>query len=159
MRIVGCGNPDAGDDAVGLIIADQLRSRVPPEVEVRTATAGGASLLDWCDGIEALILVDAAHASVDFPTGQWRRFVFPADRERLKATPLSGTHVLGLVEALELAQTLDRLPREVLLFAVAGAQFALGSGLSPTVQHSLPELVSALETITSLGLEHDDNGG
>jgi hydrogenase maturation protease len=129
-----------------LILADLLRSRVPPEIEVRTATAGGASLLDWCEDIEVLILVDAAHASVDFPAGQWRRFVFPADRDRLKATPLSGTHVLGLVEALELAQTLDRLPRAVLVFAVAGAQFALGSGLSTAVRDAMPRVIAALES-------------
>jgi hydrogenase maturation protease len=86
------------------------------------------------------------HATVEFPAGQCRRFSFPADRGRLKATTLGGTHVLGVIQALELAQTLGRLPRKVLVLAVAGAQFRLGNGLSPAVLHALPDVVGELET-------------
>ena len=146
VRIVGCGHPDAGDDAAGLILADLLRLRVPPEVEIKTATAGGASLLECFEGVEVLILLDAALATAEFLPGQWRRFAFPADRERLQATMLRGTHSLGVVPALELAKTLGRLPREVLLYAVAGARFDLGTPLSPAVQQSLATVAHELAT-------------
>ena len=159
VRVVGCGNPDAGDDAAGLVIANLLRSRMPSEVEVRTATAGGASLLNWCDDIEFLILVDAAHAREDLPPGQWRRFTFPDDRQRLRSTILSGTHVLGIMQALELAHTLGRVPGEVLLFVVAGSQFGLGTGLSPTVEQSLPEVAGEVETEVLHRLRHTRDQG
>ena len=142
---MGCGTPDAGDDAVGLLIADPLRGRLPQGVEIRTDTAGGVNLLHWCEGVEVLILVDAALATNDFPAGQWRRFVFPADRHCLKTMALCGTHVLGLVQALELAEVVGCLPGEVLLFALAGSQFELGVGLSPAVRASLAEVLDALE--------------
>ncbi len=144
IRIVGCGRPDAGDDAAGLLIAERLRKRLPPEVEVRTDTAGGANLLHWCDDVEVLILADAALATDDFPTGQWRRFAFPADRDRVQAVAFAGTHTLGVVQGLELASTLGRLPGEVLLYAVAGARFELGAALSPAVKSSIATVADQL---------------
>ena len=144
MRIIGCGNCDAGDDAVGLIIAGQLRERLPPNIEVRTDSAGGVNLIHWCEDIETLIIVDAAFATDDFPAGQWRRFAYPADREQLRATAFSGTHLMGIAQALELAHTLGTLPKDVLIYAVAGAQFELGAGLSPAVEQALAAMVNEL---------------
>ncbi len=144
IRIVGCGRPDVGDDAAGLLIAERLRKSLPPEVEVRTDAAGGANLVHWCNNVEVLILADAALATDDFPTGQWRRFAFPADRDRVQAVAFPGTHTLGVVQGLELAYTLDRLPEEVLLYAVAGARFELGAAISPAVKSSVTAVADQL---------------
>lgn len=144
LRIVGCGHPDAGDDAVGLLLADQLRARWGGTIEIRQAR-GGARLLDGCDQVEGLILVDAALATDGFPPGAWRLFRFPEDRGCLAALPRAGTHVLGVVPALDLALALNRLPAQVRLFVVAGSEFALGKGLSPAVRESLPQALAALE--------------
>ena len=145
VRIIGCGNPDAGDDAIGLIIAEQLRARLPPEVEVRSDTAGGASLIHWCEDVETLFIVDAALATDDFPAGCCRQFAYPADREQLKATAFSGTHLLCIFPTLELAQTVNKLPNELLIFAVAGAHFGLGAGLSPAVEQALAAVLNEVE--------------
>jgi len=144
LRLVGCGSPDAGDDALGPIVADSLRERLPAEVEIKTDYAGGANLLDWCEGVELLILVDAALATEDFAVGEWRRLCFPSEHESLRKLAFHNTHSLGLAEALELASSLGRLPKEVVIFAVAGAQFELGTGLSPAVQRSVSEVRSAV---------------
>jgi hydrogenase maturation protease len=145
VRVVGCGNRDAGDDAVGLIIAEQLRGRLPSGFDVRTETGGGAGLIRWCEDIETLILVDAALATEDFPAGQWRRLAYPADREQLGAMALSGSHLLGLAQGLELALALGTLPGEVQIHAMAGAQFELGAGLSPAVERALAAWANDLE--------------
>jgi len=145
LIIVGCGSPDAGDDALGPIVADSLRERLPAEVEIKTDYAGGANLLDWCEGVEMLILVDAALATADFAVGEWRRLCFPFERECLRTLAFHNTHSLGLAEALDLASSLGRLPKEVLIFAVAGGQFELGTGLSPAVQRSVSKVRSAVQ--------------
>lgn len=145
LRIVGCGNADAGDDAAGLIIADQLRACLAPEVDIRTESAPGANLLHWCEHVAVLILIDAALGSDDLPPGRWRRFVFPADRRRLQGAARRGAHGWGIVEALDLADFLNMLPSAVSIFAVAGARFVLGSPLSRSVRASLPEVVRAVE--------------
>ena len=44
--MLGCGNADAGDDAVGLILAERLRARLPRDIEVIIDTTGGITLLD-----------------------------------------------------------------------------------------------------------------
>ncbi|NUP54046.1 MAG: hypothetical protein HOW97_43025, partial [Catenulispora sp.] len=45
----------------------------------------------------------------------------------------TATHALGPGAAIELAGVLDRLPERLVLFAVAGADFSLGPGLSEPV--------------------------
>ena len=157
VLVVGCGNRDAGDDAVGLFIAEQLRPRVPPEVEVRSDTAASANLIDWCDEIETLIIVDAALATGDFPAGRLRLLAYPDDREQLKATAFSGTHLMGIVQTLELAQALGRLPKKVLIYAIAGVQFQLGAGLSPAVEQALAAVVGELEKEIMPHLGHAGN--
>jgi hydrogenase maturation protease len=146
IRLVGCGSPDAGDDAIGLVLASQLRERLLRDVEVKISTAGGANLLDWCDGVETLIIVDAALATESFPVGQWRAICYPAERAALKTLASPSTHSLGVGEALELAHGVGCLPPEVVVFAVAGSQFELGAGLSSVLEESLPTLLAAVES-------------
>jgi hydrogenase maturation protease len=152
VRIVGCGSPDAGDDAIGMVAAQALRERLPPEVDLRTDRAGGANIIEWCEGVEVLILVDAARATSEFPAGQWRCLRFPTGRRRLQELPFRNSHLLGLAEALELAGWLGRLPPQVVVFAVAGAQFALGHGLSPVVLKGLPEVLAAMQAEATAAL-------
>jgi hydrogenase maturation protease len=149
VRIVGCGSPDAGDDAIGMVAAQALRERLPPDVDVRTDRTGGANIVEWCEGVEVLILVDAARATPEFPVGQWRCLRLPTDRKRLQVLPFRTTHLLGLVEALDLACSLGCLPHKVVVFAVIGAQFELGAGLSPAVLGSLPEVLAAVQAEAS----------
>ena len=104
--MLGCGNADAGDDAVGLILAERLRARLPRDIEAIIDTTGGITLLDGCDRLDVLILLDAALACAGFRAGEWRRFIFPGDRQWLQATGRPGTHGWGILETLELAQAL-----------------------------------------------------
>lgn len=154
LRLVGCGSLDAGDDTIGLVLADSLRGQLPPEVEVKVDTAGGINLLAWCEGIHTLMLVDAALADGNFPTGQWRRLTFPDDQPCLRQLALRGTHAFGIGAALELARRLGRLPREVVIFAVAGCQFERGAGISPAVQAALPVLQAAVKAEIIQRLHH-----
>jgi hydrogenase maturation protease len=45
----------------------------------------------------------------------------------------ASSHAMGLAEAVALARTLGRAPRDIIVYAVEGARFDTGSGLAPEV--------------------------
>ena len=141
IRIVGCGACDRGDDEAGLLAAEALRQLVPPKIEVIKNTAGGALLLDWCQEVDILVLIDAALATAQFPVGASLRIVFPDERHLLATIRIPGTHAFSLADALRLAETLGQLPGEVIMFLLAGDQFQPGTTLSGALRQPLVGLV------------------
>jgi len=128
--IIGIGNPDRGDDGVGARVAAKLADEGLRDTEVMARSADVVGLIeDWADA-EVVVLIDAA-APVSHP-GTIHRVdltaeVLPRDLS------LSSTHSFGILETLELARSLDRLPRRVVLYAVEGTCFEPGSAMSPEV--------------------------
>jgi hydrogenase maturation protease len=56
----------------------------------------------------------------------------------------SSTHALGVAEAIELARTLGRLPRHVIVYGVEAQHAATGAGLSPPVSTALDDVTRAV---------------
>ena len=143
VLIAGIGHPDRGDDAVGLVVAEQLdvRLREVEDVEVVATTADPSALLTlpaW-DLAEHLIVVDACVGGA--PTGHVHVF---QDPDALPVPVAGGTHDLGLATTLALARALGRRPAEVTVLAVEGAQFEVGAPLSPEVLAAAERLVARL---------------
>lgn len=60
----------------------------------------------------------------------------------------TGLHGLGLGEAVELARVLGRLPGRLAVYAVEGADSALGTGMSPVVEAVVGPLAEDVEDET-----------
>jgi hydrogenase maturation protease len=136
--IVGLGSRH-GDDQIGWIAIDRLRLHLPAGVSAVKA-ASGVELLEFLVGQEDIIIVDAA-APARHP-GTVRSFVWPcAD---LAAHVPWSTHGLGLVEALQLAQTLGRMPGQVTIATVEAHTTAPGLPLSPAATRGLDDLVESI---------------
>jgi hydrogenase maturation protease len=105
IRIIGIGSP-FGDDAAGLEAARQLAAAPPPHTEVLAADRPGTTLIDLFDSVDAVILIDAAHS--DAPAGR----IHDIDLHALRLHPVAlvSSHDLGVVEVVQLAATLGRLP-------------------------------------------------
>jgi len=56
----------------------------------------------------------------------------------------SSTHAVGLVEAIELARALARLPPRVLVYGVEGVRFETGAVLSRDVDAAIEPLTDAV---------------
>ena len=125
-RVVGVGSELRGDDAAGLLVARLLRDAVPPGVDVRESDGDVGRLLELMDGVDRLLLVDAA-ADGRAP-GTVRR-LGPAGAG---TTARASTHLLGVAEALGLATALGGLPPRVALYTISGASFA-GRRVTPAV--------------------------
>jgi hydrogenase maturation protease len=140
--VVGLGNPLRGDDGVGVRVVQALGERGLPEgVEVVDAGTPGLGLIGLMEGCQRVLVVDAAN--VNRIPGQFVRFtgdelLLRGDRQSLSI------HAAGLEDALLLAQALDLLPRELIVFGVQPANLNWDSSLSPEVQASLPSLVEAV---------------
>lgn len=141
VKVIGCGNPDAGDDAAGLIAV----RRAAPALTgsgVEVIEAGAAlRVLDLMEGVDALVVVDA----VRDPSGRRRPGTLvraEADADGLPADVRSSlsSHGLGLAEAIGLAVALGPVPR-VVFHGVEVADVTAGRPLSAPVAEALPELV------------------
>ena len=139
LRIVlGIGNPDRGDDAAGRVVAQLVREQAPPGVLVVEHDGEATSLLARLEGMSAAVIVDACYSGQ--PAGTVQRFdvnqgALPSVRFGLS------THSFGLDTAIELARSLEQLPRHCVVYAIEGQSFDAGAGLSPAVAAAVRSVV------------------
>jgi len=141
--IIGIGNPDRGDDAVGRIVARRLQTQCAPGVRVVEHGGEPASLLDCLAGAETVYLIDAMVAGAR--PGTISRFDVAA-AELPRTVFGCSTHGLGLAEAIELARTLGKLPRRCVVYAIEARAFEIGEPLSP-------EVAAVADDVTALILD------
>jgi hydrogenase maturation protease len=136
--VIGIGNRDRGDDALGPLTVERLNASPPGEAKLATARDDMLGLLELFDGAEKAILVDAMKTGAE----PGRVLRLDASRSAVPA-PLEGfvsTHTINLADAIELARALGRLPPTLIVFGVEAGDFTAGARLSPAVEASLAEL-------------------
>lgn len=132
--IIGCGHPDCGDDAAGLLVARRLRELGLPAVE---ASGEATGLMSCWEGETDVILVDATLSGAPAGTIQvWEAEQAPLVRERFRCS----THGLGVVEAIELSRALGRLPPRLRIYGIEGRRFEPGAGPSPEVVQAVEQV-------------------
>lgn len=170
VRVIGVGNPLAGDDAFGIEVVRRLRGGgLDPGVEVVEAR-DGAAVAEALQGVEKAIVVDVAivrtsptagrdrpadgqdreghhrtagrQGAVGFKPG-WVLRLRPEELSRARLMPLS-THGLGVAEAIELARAINPQAvarRIVIVAAVVDPARCVGPGLSPPVSAAVERAV------------------
>ncbi len=140
--VVGVGNPDRGDDGIGLLIARMLRDRLPADVRIEERRGGAAELIDLLREADEAILVDAMVSGA--PTGTVRRFDCVAG-EVVPGPRGASSHGLGVAEAVGLAAALSCLPRVCVVYGVEAAEFSPGADMSDAVVTSAQGAVEQIE--------------
>jgi len=140
--VIGVGNTDRGDDGVGAEVLARLERRVPSAVRlVRLSGADPTQVIAAWEGAERAFVVDAMVSGA--PAGTVRRF--DAGEAPLPAeVQLFSTHALGTSAGIEMARVLGSLPGALTVYAVEGATFALGAGLSPAVAAGAAEAAARI---------------
>jgi hydrogenase maturation protease len=140
--LIGVGNEFRSDDALGILVARELRRRHLGEIRVVEVEGNVASLLDGWDGVENLLIVDAVSGAG--PPGSVVRF--DVSRSRIPANLFpGGMHGFGVAETLEMGRELCRLPPTVLFYGIVGESFENGQGLSDRVLKNIPHLLQMIE--------------
>lgn len=151
--VLGVGNRDRGDDAVGPIVADVMAGRWPGALEVVVVEGDLSTLaLRWRPE-HRVVVVDAMVSGAEPGTAvavEWPPAA-TAGPAGVGASPTS-THSIGLAAALELARLLGRLPAALTVVGVEGAGFDLLAPLSPAVAAAVEPVVAQVATLLGLGL-------
>jgi hydrogenase maturation protease len=141
MRVVACGNPDAGDDAVGFVVGEELARRGLDVVFARAPF----DVLDQLDDVDVAIVIDAISTPGGgrAPGTLIRAEADEAGRLPGELRSSLSSHGLGVGEAIGLAGALGRAPR-VVVHGVEVADVTAGAPLSAAVRGAVPQLVSAV---------------
>ncbi len=140
--VIGIGNPDRGDDAVGVQVARRVAAE---RLDVLTLEFDDPSeALDAWEPEDTVVVADAIRSGgepgdihvVDvleqkLPAGNWSA---------------GGTHALGLAAVVELARSLDLLPKRLVVVGIEAGQFDHGAPMSEAVQAALPTATDAVFT-------------
>lgn len=142
IAVIGVGNEFRRDDGVGWAVVRRLaghpRHPLPEGVALLAGDGEPARLMGMWQGARLAVVVDAARADAGRP-GRIHRLRIEGSRVRRSGA--TSSHGFALGDAVGLARELDRLPEELIVFAVEGADFSPGLGLSPPA-------AAAVETVT-----------
>jgi hydrogenase maturation protease len=140
VMVIGVGNALRHDDGAGLAVARRLRARSGrTPIAVREHEGETLALLELWAGSDAVVLVDAIRSGAT--PGTIHRFDASEEPVPGELRGSSSTHAVGIGEAIELARSLQRLPRRVLLLGVEGRRFDAGVGLSAEIEARVDDLV------------------
>ena len=126
-----------GDDAVGPIVIDRLAGRLPESVALVESVGDATHLLDTWRDAGLTVVVDAV-VSGGVPGSVFRidgKMGFPSDWRS------ASTHLIGVVEAIDLGGAVDMLPDELVVYGIEIGRVGPGVELSPEIDAAADEAV------------------
>lgn len=137
--VLGVGNLLMSDDGVGVHAVQRLEKRpLPPGVEVLDGGTCGLDLLQFFEGVERLIVLDAANLGCE-----------PGTIVRLEGDDVPAflaikvsPHEINLPELLFSAKLSGIYPREVVVLGVQPETIETGVALSPPVAAQVDALLA-----------------
>lgn len=139
--VIGVGNRDRGDDAVGPFVADAVAAAGAPHITATSARCDPGDLVTLWTGHADVVLIDACVSGGR--AGDVHRF-------DARAAPLPAafdavsTHGFGLAAAIELARATFQLPDSLVLYAVEAECFEPGAPMTGAVAAAAQGLIATL---------------
>jgi hydrogenase maturation protease len=140
--VIGVGNRDRGDDAVGPIVCDRLHAQLEADTAVQVFVCEGSILdlaLHWGPD-DHVVIVDAMQPG----TAPGRVVTFDATIEPLPTPGAVSTHEIDVSVAIELARAIGRMPSRLLLVGVEAAQTEWGTPPSAPIDAAIDTVVDLL---------------
>jgi hydrogenase maturation protease len=145
--ILGIGNPERGDDAIGYEVVRLLRGRLPAEFEALQCPGEATAIVQELEDADVAVLVDATVSGA--PPGTVHRFDVTGQVLPSRLAEVS-SHGFGLAQAIELARALGSLPRRCIVYAIEAAQLEPSAALSAEVARAAGQVTECiLDEITS----------
>jgi hydrogenase maturation protease len=139
--VIGVGNPDRGDDAIGHEVAWRLAAGEAFGAKIVEVDGEATTILSHLENVSTAIIVDACRSGA--PAGTVRRISL-AEQSLPQARYGLSSHGFGLAEAVALAQALGKLPTTCIVYAVEAEGFERGAPLSAAAMRGVVEVVEAL---------------
>jgi hydrogenase maturation protease len=142
VLLIGVGNEYRSDDGLGIYAVREIGRRGIPGVVIAEQNGEGAALMDAWQGYDRVFIVDAINSGG--ASGSMLRI--DALAEELPAHFFHySSHAFGVIEAIQMARVLERLPHLLVLYGIEGKQFDLGPGLTDAVLKNITPMLSSIE--------------
>src|ERR1700692_1477518 len=137
--VIGIGSSYRGDDGVGPAVAAAIDARAVPGVRVLSDAGDPCGILEaWVDARLAVV-IDAAVATPSVP-GRIHRCTI----NQLQGASAVSSHGVDIATVLALGEALDRMPADVVLFAIEVTETGHGVGLAQGGAPAVPPAVAAV---------------
>jgi hydrogenase maturation protease len=137
--VIGIGNEYRGDDGVGLRVLRALKEKALAGTVLIECTNEGIDLPETWKAAQTVVLVDAVSSGARPGT------IYRLDA-LTQAIPIDlsfqSTHSFGIAEMIELARILGQLPDRLIVYAIEGKDFSMGTALSPEVESVVQQVVA-----------------
>ncbi|AMP88969.1 hydrogenase maturation protease [Legionella pneumophila] len=145
IKVLGIGSP-FGDDQVGWLVADRLKTELSKEhyasktLSIECHDRPGLRLLELMNPAKVVFLIDAVKSGCA-----------PGTIHRLKNNEIFAfqnrlsTHEMGVAEALQIGQSLNDLPEHVILYGIEIDSIAFNATLSKSVEKAVKTVVIQLK--------------
>jgi len=141
ILILGLGNILLGDEGVGVRVAEQLLTHpLPDEIEVIDGGTAGYELINFFEGKEKVIIVDAVKTN-DTPGSVYKLDLALVQEDETVQLSL---HQIGLKNVFKMASLMDLNPEVTLVGIVPKDYQDYNIGLSEEVEKAIP---LAIETV------------
>ena len=141
ILILGLGNILLGDEGVGVRVIEQLFSHpLPDEIEVIDGGTAGYELINFFEGKEKVIIVDAVKTD-DTPGSVYKMDLSIVQEDETVQLSL---HQIGLKNVFKMASMMDLNPEVTLIGIVPKDYQDYNIGLSEEVEKAIP---LAIETV------------
>jgi len=141
--IIGLGNEYLGDDAVGIKIIDELVQYDFKDTLVTKVIDDSLKLIEIFQAKDLVIIIDAVKDKVQIPG-----YIYKLESEEVFYTktkiPSFSSHTLDLIKVLELAKTLDSLPKQIIIYGIVGENFKKGDSMSEVVADAMGVVVNEI---------------
>lgn len=150
ILVLGLGNLLMNDDAVGVLVVQELKNRFNDDDRLKIVDGGtlGLDLLHYLEWADKLILIDGVNLNLEPGTvvkieGDDINVVFES-----KLSP----HQMGLKDILLAAELIDCRPKEIVLYGIQTKSIEMEMTLSEEVKANLPKLIDNVtkEIVNSL---------
>ena len=140
--VLGVGNKLMSDEGAGVHVIERLAEKyqLPEEVQVLDGGTLGLDLLYYLEGIENLLLVDAAE------TGKEAGTMIRLEGEQVPAfmSVKISPHQIGVPDMLAAAKLKDAYPKRLVLWGIQPDLITLGLDLSPVLASKVEILTDRL---------------
>ena len=139
--VIGVGNTFRSDDAVGVVVAAELRKhKLPPHIEIIEGGTDEFGLIEHFKTARHVVIIDAV--SMGKPPGTVS--VFTTDEVNLASTAENAyLHGFSLVDMIALVKALGISPK-ITVVGIEPQSTKLGENLTPLVASRVPLLVQIL---------------
>jgi hydrogenase maturation protease len=142
VAIIGVGNLLMGDDGVGIHVVREIEGMdLPPYIEVYDAMTNSFMVLEYMDGADKAVIVDAFRRGGE--PGSTYRIEFDPEKPLNDRVELS-LHDMDFLDALSSGRYAYTYPRDIVIIGVEPGEISLSTELSPPLREALPGIIDVV---------------